>query len=330
MTSHPTFGEKTEGEEVATTFAKEIKAKTSVGPNGLGAILARILATHSPALLILTGRSPTKVEAVTNDLATTYPNVKTRILQLDISSFESIRTAANEVNAYPEPSIDILVNNAGVMNIPERQLSANGFEMHLASNYLGPFLFTNKIMDKLINGGEGGGARIVNVSSNSYTFSPFRFSDYNFEGINVIESEYPSKALCEMYGIPWGPQYVPTAAYGQSKTALMLYSLHLSKLLAAKGVTTISLHPGAIATDLWRHIPKENTEQFFKILPMKTPSQGISTTLVAALDPKLAGSSGVYLEDCQRKEVTESGINASNAEKLWTLSEGLVKENFSF
>lgn len=92
--------------------------------------------------------------------------------------------------------------------------------MHLATNYLGPFLFTNSIMKKLISSGT---ARIVNVSSNGYIFSPFRFADYNFEEKMIPESEYPPKELCKSFGLPWGLGYLPTIAYGQSKTAIMLY-----------------------------------------------------------------------------------------------------------
>ncbi|PQE30870.1 short-chain dehydrogenase protein [Rutstroemia sp. NJR-2017a WRK4] len=267
---------------------------TGVSPNGLGASLAQTLAAQSPSLLILTGRSTVKVKAVEKIIKATYPNVPIRILKLDLVSFDSVRSAAAEINAYDERSIDILINNAGVMNIPERTLSADGFEMHLATNYLGSFLFTSLIMDKLT---ANDGARIVNMSSNGYMFSPFRFADYNFEGDPLPEEEKPPKALC----------YLPTIAYGQSKTAIILYSVQLSKLLANKGVTVVCVHPGclcffpflhlpraniststAIATDPWRHMSEECTEQIFTMMPMKTPSQGISTALVAALDPKLS------------------------------------------
>jgi NAD(P)-dependent dehydrogenase (short-subunit alcohol dehydrogenase family) len=341
-----------------------------VGTNGLGASLAQTLAAESPSLLILTGRSVEKVEIVGKIIKETYPNVPTRILKLDLASFDSVRSAAAEVNAYTEKSIDILINNAGVMNIPERTLSVDGYEMHLATNYLGSFLFTNLITDKLT---ANEGARIVNMSSNGYMFSPFRFADYNFEGKSLPEEEKPPKALCEAYGLPWGLGYLPTIAYGQSKTAIILYSVQLSKLLANKGVTIVCVHPGglccflfknlhrantststAIATDLWRHMPKESAEQIFTMMPMKTLSQGISTTLVAALDPNLSGkvifhvkhlrlgicmksptqyhapgSSNVYLEDCQIQPLLEFATNSHHAEKLWRLTENLVKQTFS-
>ena len=127
------------------------------------------------------------------------------------------------------------------MNIPSRTLSADGFEMHLATNYLGVFLFTNSIMSKLIN---HGGGRIVNVSSNGYMFSPFRFGDWNFEGKELPESEYLPRELCEGFGVPWGLGYLPTVAYAQSKTAVMLYSERLGKLVGEQGVTSVCVHAG--------------------------------------------------------------------------------------
>lgn len=259
MTSYPEFGDKTEGKEVVSAFAGEVKGRTSkhvsicidiillpiviitgAGPNGLGAALAETLAGGSPGLLVLTGRSKEKVQEVAKSLASTFPNIETRILDLDIASFKSIRDTAAVVNSYPE-KIDILINNAGVMNIAERTVSPDGFEMHLATNYLGLFLFTNSIMPKLLN---DGGARIVNISSSGYIFSPFRFADYNFEGHELPESQHPPKSLCEMYGLPWGLGYLPTIAYGQSKTGVMLYSAKLGQLVVDRGVTAVCVHPG--------------------------------------------------------------------------------------
>lgn len=179
----------------------------------------------------MTGRTRSKVEVILQDIATKHPSVNIRLLELDVASFDSIDVAAAEVNAYPETSIDILINNAGVMNIRERTLSPEGFEMHLMVNYLGAFCFTNNVMGKLLSRG----GRIVNVGSSGYALSPFPFADCNFADKPLPESEEPPKALCEAYGIPWGLGYRPEIACGQSKTAMMLYSVQLCHLLNAKG-----------------------------------------------------------------------------------------------
>ena len=267
--------------------------------------MAAALATQEPKLLILTGRSPSKVEEVIRTITAKCPTVKTRILELDLASIASISSAADQVHSYAEPAIDIVINNAGVMNIPERSLSVDGFEMQLAVNYLGLALFTNSIMPKLLNSSAG---RVVNIVSNGYALSPFRFSDYNFEGKDLPVEEQPSKEICSAYGLPWGLGYLPAVAYGQSKTASILYTTELAARLKDKSVSVICLHPGgkprdqfhmeiedqlifdvAIATDIWRQMPKEVVEVILKQLPMKSASQGTATPLVAALDPKLAG-----------------------------------------
>ena len=213
---------------------------TGVGPNGLGAEMALALATKKPGLLILTGRSPSKVEAVTEDIATKFPGVKTRILKLDLASFASISSAADNVVSYAESAIDVIINNAGVMNIPERTLS-DGFELQLMVNYLGLALFTNSIMPKLLKSSAG---RIVNIVSNGYALSPFRFSDYNFEGKDLPAEEQPLKEMCDAYGLPWGLGYLPAVAYGQSKTAGILYTVELATRLKDKGASVICVHPG--------------------------------------------------------------------------------------
>ena len=221
--------------------SKTLVLITGVSPNGLGATLAASLAAQDPALLILSGRTLNKVHTVTGSISEHHPNVPLRVLEMDVSSFDSVRRASKEVNAYPGQSIDILINNAGIMNFPEHQLSIDGFELHLATNYLGAFLFTTSIMDKLASSGTG---RIVNVGSNGYALSPFRFGDYNFEGKPLPKNEEPPKELCEQFGVPWSLGYNPAIAYGQSKTATMLFTVQLAKLYKKQGITALCVHPG--------------------------------------------------------------------------------------
>jgi NAD(P)-dependent dehydrogenase (short-subunit alcohol dehydrogenase family) len=216
---------------------------TGVNPNGIGGALAKALAAHSPRLLILTGRTASKVEAVEKKINTSAPGVQVRIVLFDISSFASIAKAAEEINGYAEPSIDVVFNNAGVMNIPERRLSADGFEMQFATNYLGLVLFTMSLLPKVKLSAAG---RIVNVVSNGYALSPVRFSDYNFDGKGneLPDDEKPNKAACEMFGVPLGFDYLPPIAYGQSKTAGILFTRELADRLKGTNVIVNSVHPG--------------------------------------------------------------------------------------
>ncbi|RFU29872.1 hypothetical protein B7463_g6480, partial [Scytalidium lignicola] len=274
--------------------------------------MARELAGKSPALLILTGHDPVKVEAIIKELANEFPVVKTRALIFDISSFESTRNAAAEVLAYPEPSIDILINNAGVMNLPTRTLSKDGFEMQLAINYLGAFLFTNSIMPKLL---ASKAPRVTNVTSNGYALSPFRFADYNFDedkSSNLPEDQQPPKDNCKDFGVPWGLNYLPPIAYGQSKTAMILYTRELATRFKDKNLVATCCNPGPVKTDLWRQMPPDVRESVF------------------TLDQKLASSNGAYLDDCQVKDVTPFASDAGKAQELWTLSEKLTGKSFAW
>ncbi|KAJ4349466.1 uncharacterized protein N0V89_008081 [Didymosphaeria variabile] len=329
MASHSEFGAKTDAGEVLAAFPAGVKGKvvliTGVSPNGLGAALAHSLATEKPKLLILTGRTASKVEAVAKDIS--VPGVEVRVVLFDISSFGSIAKAVEEINGFAEPSIDIIFNNAGVMNVPERRLSADGFELHLATNYLGLALLTNSLLPKIKKSNAG---RIVNVVSNGYALSPFRFSDYNFDDVKDLpEDEQPSKEACAAFGIPFGLGYIPPVAYGQSKTAAMLYTLELADRLKGSNATAISVMPGVIETDLWREMPTEAVKGILSMLPVKTATQGIATMLVAALDAKLKESGGAYLEDCQVTDVQPFAKDKNKAEKLWQLTEELTGKKFT-
>lgn len=177
------YDQDTTGTQVAADFAFEIKGKTilitGASPGGLGSTFAEIIAKHSPAVIILTGRSPEKVnttvEAVT---AATSSTVNVKALNLDLTSLISVRKAAEEVNSWTDVGqIDVLVNNAGIMAQPFK-LTEDGVESQFQANHLGHFLFTNLIMGKLL---KSDAPRVVNVSSGGHRYSAVRWYDYNFQ-----------------------------------------------------------------------------------------------------------------------------------------------------
>ncbi|ORY60394.1 oxidoreductase [Leucosporidium creatinivorum] len=323
MSSNPSFNASTSADEAASALASEILGKhvliTGVSPGGLGAEAARAIAQHSPALLILAGRSQAKIDETAAAIKKESPSTKLRPLVLDLSSLAAVRKAAEEVNSWPEP-IDVLINNAAIMANPRRELTVDGFESQFATNHLGHFLFTNLIYPRLSSSSSG--PRIVNVSSRGHRRSAIRFEDFNFaeEG-----------------------SYVPFVAYGQAKTANMLFSVELTKRWASIGATSFSLHPGVIYTNLARLMSEEekramgiNTETGetqSTVFEWKTLPQGAATHIVAAFDPNIAEQSGSYLDDCQLANQNAESYaldeeSESNAERLWKLSEELVGDQF--
>ncbi|RYP84523.1 hypothetical protein DL769_001182 [Monosporascus sp. CRB-8-3] len=358
-TTHPEFNANTESLEVVKAFADGVRGKTIIvtGANrgGIGFSTAQAFASQSPAHLVLTGRNPAKIAECIDALKAEYPDVDYRALKMDLSSQKSVRAAAAEVLAWPDvKAVDILVNSAGVMGVQERTLNEDGIELHFATNHIGHWLFTCLIMPKLAKAAEGrpkGSARVVNVSSGSPTISQMRWSDINFDKRNgdLPEAEQPNYAVLRAWGYAdvEDKSYVPLEGYNQSKVANVLFGIAANKRLLEKhGVLTLAAHPGVIQTELGRDFPPETlaaVKMMFDqgVYAYKTLGAGASTSLVAALDPKLAqgvgetknGSEnyGAFLVDCQVSDKANPlAVSGNEAEKLWKLSEELVKQKFSW
>jgi NAD(P)-dependent dehydrogenase (short-subunit alcohol dehydrogenase family) len=311
---------------------KNIVVITGASHGGLGGHTALYLASGKPAEIILLGRSLDKVSPVMSQIQETSEKTTVRFVEVDLSSLSSVRAAAAEIKSTTS-KLDVLINNAGIMGA-KFSLTPENVESHFGTNHIGHFLLTNLLLPALE--ASGSGARIINVSSAMYQFSPIRFEDYNFSN---------------------GTAYNAWEAYGQSKTANILFSVALAKKLANKGIKSYSLHPGVIqATGLtagvdpaaWPIVGPMFESKKIQMPKEKTVEEGCATTLAAALDPALDGKSlaaylitkllttflpeysGSFLDDCKPHEVLEYASNSSNAEKLWTLSEKIVGETFSY
>ncbi|KAJ9209201.1 hypothetical protein DTO166G4_9199 [Paecilomyces variotii] len=191
-----------------------------------------------------------------------------------------------------------------------------------------------------------GSTRVVMLTSNGHRFSPVRFHDYNFDGKPIPSEEEPGTQAMIGRGIGapvFDEQgYDPFVAYGQSKTANILFALYLRAKLAREGIQAMSVHPGAIGTNLIRYYTNSpitntiarcilRTNGLLGIGQFKTTDAGAATTIVAALDPKLSSlkdTEGIYLQDCQFDSPAAHATGFEAAEKLWTLSEELVGEKF--
>ncbi|KAF3902194.1 hypothetical protein ABW21_db0207744 [Orbilia brochopaga] len=347
MTSNPSYNQATSGAEVAGVFHDQIKGRniliTGVGPLGIGEATLLALTAQQPNLITVTGRAPEKINESIAKAKAAHPEVNIKSLILDLSSIAAVRKAAAEFLATPEP-LDILINNAGVMAPPTRLLSADGIELQFATNHIGHFLFTSLIMPKLVAAAAAnptkGATRIINVSSFGHGAHPVRFSDWNFEGGEVPDSEKGNAELLTVFNEHDHSftKYTPYSAYGQSKTANVLFSVELTRRLYEKhGILALALHPGGIMTQLARHLPQSEIEYWERELKgaffWKNADQGSSTTLVAAFDPALSSwtaEKGLYLDDCQLKQPVPWASDPASAQRLWKLSEEIVKQNFDF
>lgn len=174
-------------------------------------------------------------------------------LILDLSSQRSVRDAAAEVNSSIT-QLDLLIANAGVMAVPKRTLSVDNIELQFATNHIGHFLFTNLIIEKMRVAATAsmipGAVRLVVLSSNGHRFSPVRFHDYNFEGKPIPEEEVPCVQAMINRGLDApmfdSDHYQKFVAYGQSKSANILFALYIRSRLLKEGIQAVSVHPGSM------------------------------------------------------------------------------------
>jgi NAD(P)-dependent dehydrogenase (short-subunit alcohol dehydrogenase family) len=229
-----TFGFSTTGEEATAALAQHIKDRTvlitGVSPGGLGLETARVIALRNPKLVILAGRSTEKLQHAEEEVKKASPKVPIRQLVLDLGNLKAVRKAAEEVNGWSDvQNIDVMINNAGIMAVPYAT-TPDGIEGQFGTNHVGHFLFTQLLMSKILVSPSG--PRVVNLSSSGYRGGPVRFEDYNFDE---------------------GKAYHKWAAYGQSKTANILYARGLKERYGSKGLRAYGVHPGGIWTNLGHH-----------------------------------------------------------------------------
>ncbi|AKJ09539.1 oxidoreductase [Streptomyces incarnatus] len=281
------------------------------GYSGIGLETTRALAGAGAHVVVPARRPATAEQALS-----AVPGVE--LDELDLGDLESVRGFSERFLASGR-DIDMVIDSAGIMACPETRVGP-GWEAQFATNHLGHFALVNRLWPAIAPGG----ARVVSVSSRGHHFSGIRWDD-----------------------IHWRQGYDKWEAYGQAKTANVLFAVELDKLGRDAGVRAFALHPGGIITPLQRHLPKEemiergwidedgnvlNPEGF------KTPPQGAATQVWAATSPQLDGLGGVYLEDCDIAEPAREGdaerlgvkdwaIDPEQAARLWELSAELTGVN---
>ncbi|OAP57265.1 hypothetical protein AYL99_08003 [Fonsecaea erecta] len=356
-TTHPEYNQHTEALDVAKAFPEAIRGKTilvtGVNRKGIGFTTAQAFASQSPAHLIITGRSITKLQECRDELKQQWPDVDYRLLIVELSSQKAVRAAAQEVLAWSDvPRIDIVVNNAAVAGVREHTITEDGIELTFATNHIGHFLFTGLIMPKLLEAAKAnpkGATRVVNVSAAAAECTGIRWTDINFNkrSSDLPAEEQPNYTVLAQWGIHNGPDlsYIPVWAYYQSKAANVLFGVGLTqRLYEAHGILSVGLHPGVIATELSRRSTQEEKDAIAARarqgeFTYKTLGAGAATSLVAAVDPKLGPSEikdgkegwGAYLKDCQiSHDGDPRAVSRVEAEKLWKMSEDLVGDKFSW
>jgi NAD(P)-dependent dehydrogenase (short-subunit alcohol dehydrogenase family) len=286
------------------------RAVVTGAASGIGIETARALA-GAGAAVTLAVRDVDRGSEVVADILNSTGNEQGAVAFLELTDPASIDAFAAEWNG----PLHMLVNNAGVMALPERTLTAAGQETQFATNHLGHFRLALGLHGALA---AAAGARIVSVSSSAHLRSPVIFDDLNYSFL----------------------QYDGWAAYGQSKTANILFAVGVSQRWAEDGISANSLMPGSIRTGLQRHIDREwyerVREQLKDEMPVKSPEQGAATSVLLAASPLVDGISGRYFEDVNEAEVIpeRGGLGArgvapyaldpANAERLWELSESLI------
>jgi NAD(P)-dependent dehydrogenase (short-subunit alcohol dehydrogenase family) len=302
------FGFESTAAEVAEGIDLSGKRVIITGASsGIGIETTRALALTG-AEITMAVRNVNDGELIAFDIAEETGNRKIHVARLDLADRESI---AAFISDWDGP-LHVLINNAGVMALPELERTLEGWEMQFAVNHLGHFALALGLHDALA---ADENARIVVVSSSSHQYSPVIFDDIHFR---------------------FRP-YDPLLAYGQSKTANALLAVGVTERWSGEGITANSLMPGAIVTNLQRHIDPETLRKWRggkvidpENLPAgwKTPEQGAATSVLLAVSPLVEGVSGRYFFDCNETEMVHERTNdmsgvapyaldPSNAERLW-------------
>ena len=295
------FGAKSTALEVIDGI--DLRARTAIvtgAGSGIGVETARALAAAGAAVTLAV-RDVATGARVAADIRASTGNSAVRAAFLNLADLGSVRSFAA---AWSGP-LHLLVNNAGIMDSPELR-TPQGWEMHFAVNHLGHFALAQALHPAMRS---AGGARIVSVSSSGHASSGIRFDDPFFER----------------------DTYDPGLAYGQSKTANVLFALEATRRWHDDGIAGSAVMPGGIWTNLQRHWNPAVLADMKRRYPTKTVEQGAATSVYVATRAELGLGTPAYYEDCQPAMVVaaiESGVHGVLphaldpvvAERLWQMS----------
>jgi NAD(P)-dependent dehydrogenase (short-subunit alcohol dehydrogenase family) len=280
---------------------------------GIGYHTAAVLADRG-AHVVLAVRNLEKGNAALSRIVAARPGADVTLQALDLSSLDSVRSAAEALHAN-YPRIDLLINNAGVMWTP-KQVTADGFEMQFGTNHLGHFALTGLLLDRLLR---VRGSRVVTVSSLGHRL----------------------RAAIHFDDLQWEHSYDRVGAYGQSKLANLLFTYELQRRLAARPddrhTIATAAHPGGSNTELARYLPGVFKPVQAVLAPVlfQSAAMGALPTLRAATDPGVQGGQyfgpAGFLEQRGHPKLVVSSAQSHDEElqrRLWTVSEQLTGVSF--
>lgn len=263
--------------------------------SGIGRALVEALAARGGRIVLAT-RSEERTKPVLSAIQTRYPAARAQWVSLDVSDLTSVRRAADAFLATGHP-IDVLVNNAGIAGT--RRLSRDGFDLTYATNHIGPFLLTNLLLPRVRESPQG---RVVNVASAAHML--VKRIDWS-----VLERRTT-------------PKRSGFADYALTKFMNVLHAKQLARRLVGTRVTTYALHPGTVASNIWRALP--GPLQWFGKLFMLSNEEGARTPLYCATAPELAASSGRYYDRSREVRPNPLADDETLAQELWDRTETAV------
>ena len=277
-----------------TTLAGQVALVTGAN-TGIGRVTARELARRG-AHVFIACRSAQRAQPVVDEIRAATGSDTVELLSLDLGDLASVRACAQAFLARELP-LHLLINNAGIAGA--KGSSASGFELAFGVNHVGHFLLTQLLLDCLKHSAP---ARIVTVSSQAH---------YRAPGIDWDAVRQPTRSAT---GLP---------EYGVSKLANALFSAELGRRLAGSGVSTYALHPGVVASDVWRSVPWP-FRSLMKLAMIST-EEGAATTLHCATSGDVAQETGLYYDKCRVKQPSRLAQDPALAAELWKRSEAWVQ-----
>lgn len=257
--------------------------------SGIGRSTAHALAKMK-AIVVMVCRDRQHAEPVRDEIKSASGNSNIELMICDLSSQADIRRFAAEFISTHE-RLDVLINNAGVV-VRQRSLTEDGIESTFGVNHLGYFLLTHLLLDLLKKSAP---SRIVNVSSAAHVYGKIDFDDLQGE-----------------------KKYGGFAAYANSKLGNIMFTYELARRLEGTGVTANCLHPGTIATGLFRNLPKP-IEALIKLVTL-SPDKGAETSVYLASSPGVEGVTGKYFAKKRESQTSKESYNEGAARRLWEVS----------